>query len=95
MNGKKAKKLRKLAEAYVLKQEGKPLSTGYNEYRYIDNKIDLQAKLDDDGNPMLDPEGVPLMAAVKTRGTIFSAYLVRMVNQRLKKVTKQERGGCK
>ena len=85
MRGLRAKKLRELAKVYVLKQEKKPLNTGYNEYRYIENRIDWEAQLDDKGYPLMDPEGLPLMKTTKVPGTCFTAYLFRMVYQRLKK----------
>jgi hypothetical protein len=74
-----------MAEVYVTKQEKKPLGTGYNEYRYIDNRIDWVPALDADGYPMKDPNGENLIKPDKVPGTIFCMYLVRMVYQRLKK----------
>lgn len=86
MRGKRAKYLRRQAMLYVRDIEKKPLGTGYNEYKYVENRVDWIPQLDDDGHTMPDPEtGQPLMRPAMVRGTIFCAYLVRMVYQRLKK----------
>jgi len=85
MRGKRSKQLRKLAEVYVTKQEKKPLGTGYNEYRYVNNRIDWVPATDADGWPMKDPDGENLIKPESVPGTIFCMYLFRMVYQRLKK----------
>ena len=85
MRGTRAKRLRQLAVAYVTKQEKKPLGTGYNEYRYINNRVDWVPATDADGNILKDPDGENLIKPEKVPGTCFTAYLFRMVYQRLKK----------
>ena len=85
MNGKQAKKLRRMAEAYVKNVEKKPLGTGYRSYKQLDNRIEWQPILDDNGMEMLDPDGVPSMKTGKGPGTIYTEYLVRMIYHKLKR----------
>ena len=85
MNGKRAKKLRRMAEAYVKHVEKKPLGTGYRSYKQLHNRIDWEPQLDDNGLPVLDPDGVPLMKPGKAPGTIYGEYLVRSICKELKR----------
>jgi hypothetical protein len=86
MRGKLAKKMRRMAEAYVKDVEKKPLGTGYRSYKQLENRIEWQPILDEDtGMPLLDPDGIPQMKTGKAPGTIYTEYLVRMIYHKIKK----------
>ena len=84
MNGKRAKKIRKVARL-LCDREGIKLGEGYNNYNQAMNKIDLEPQLDDEGLPMIDPEGVPLMKPGKQPGTITTDWKYRTMVQKLKR----------
>ena len=87
MNGKKAKRLRKMAEA-LLRKDGHKLGDGYREYNQAMNRIDWVPQLDNDGFPLIDPDGVPLMKPEQTPGTLTSAYKIRVLHQGLKRLSR-------
>lgn len=86
MRGKLAKKMRRMAEAYVKDVEKKPLGEGYRSYKQLDNRIDWQQMTDPDGKPMYDPDGMPSMTPAQVPGTIYTEYLVRIIYHRLKRI---------
>jgi hypothetical protein len=86
MNGEKAKRLRRLAGALIVK-EGIKMGDGYNKYNQAMNRMDWEPMLDADGYPMKDPEGVGLMKPTKQPGTLTCAWKFRVMYQNLKKLS--------
>ena len=86
MNGKKAKRLRKLAGA-LCRKEGIKLSEGYRQYNQAMNRIDWVPQLDDNGLTVMDPDGMPLMKPDKCPGTITCAWKVRVMYKNLKRMS--------
>ena len=84
MNGKQAKRLRRMALAFIEGPMKAKASDGFNEYNQAMNRIDWEPQLDDDSFPMKDPDGVPLMKPGKFPGTITCAWKVRVMYQMLK-----------
>lgn len=86
MRGKKAKRLRKMAGA-LLRKEGIKLGEGYNQYNQAMNRMDWVPQLNDDGFPVLDPEGLPMMKIDKCPGTITCAFKARVMYKQLKRMS--------
>ena len=85
MNGKKAKRLRRLA-TIICQQEKVPLGKGYNEYNQAMNRISWEPTKDGDGNIARDPEtGDPLIKPGKAPGTITTAWQWRTLYKKLKR----------
>ena len=84
MNGKRAKKLRRIARL-LCERENIKLGDGYNHYNQAMNKIGWEPQLDDDGLPLKDPEGLPLMKPGRAPGTITTAWKYRTMVQKLKR----------
>jgi hypothetical protein len=84
MNGKRAKKLRKMAALIVVKTMKAKLSDGYNEYNHAMNRIDWEPQLDSKGFPMKDPDGVGLMKPGKFPGTLTCAWKWRVLYKMMK-----------
>ena len=85
MNGKRAKKLRKVALHYVLTVMKKSAGEGKDIYNQAMNRLDWEPQLDSDGFPMRDPGGTPLMKPGKHPGTITCAWKWRVLYQALKR----------
>lgn len=85
MNGKQAKRLRQLAEKYVVGIMKKKMSDGHGLYHTAMNRIEWVAQLDSDGFPMKDPEGTPLIKPGPAPGTITNAWTWRVLYRRLKR----------
>ena len=84
MRGKRAKHLRRLTET-ILSNMGTEWSDGYNQYNQAMNRIDWVPQLDDQGLPLMDPEGYAMMRPDKAPGTITTAWKFRATYQTLKK----------
>lgn len=85
MNGKKAKRLRRLAQQYVTQVMDKKAGEGYNKYNQAMNRVDWEPQLDNDGLPLMDPDGMALMKPGKFPGTITCAWHTRVMYKSLKK----------
>jgi hypothetical protein len=84
MNGKQAKKLRRMAVAMVTGPMKSKVSDGLNEYNQAMNCLGWTRQLDADGLPMQDPDGGFLRTLEKKPGTITCAWKVRVMYQALK-----------
>jgi hypothetical protein len=84
MNGKVAKKLRRMARHIVTGPMKAKASDGYNEYNQAMNCLGWTAQLDGDGLPMKDPDGQFLKTIEKRPGTITCAWKVRVMYKALK-----------
>lgn len=89
MNGKRAKKLYRIAASYVVGTMKKSAMEGHNEYNQAVNMVDWEPQLDNDGLPMKDPEGMGLLKPGKFPGTITCVWHTRVMYQNLKRRWKQ------
>lgn len=91
MNGKRAKRLRKLAER-ILQTENIGWGEGYRKYHQAKNRNSLEPAMGKAGKQMKDPDGVPLVTVVKRPGTYYTAWRFRQVYQKLKMLWKKTGG---
>lgn len=84
MNGKRAKKLRRMALEYVVGVMKKGAEEGYNQYNQAMNRIEMQPSLDENGHPIL-VGGQAVLKPTKAPGTITSAWHLRTMYKHLKK----------
>ena len=85
MNGKTAKKLRRMALGMVTGPMKAKASDGYNEYNQAMNCLSWTTQLDKDGFPMKDPGGSGFLRTIEKKpGTITCAWKVRVMYKALK-----------
>lgn len=93
MRGKKAKRLRRIAFLYVRDVMKEDPSKDENVYNQARNMAGWEHMRDDNGMPILDPEGHPLKRVITTLpGTITCANKVRNLYRTLKKRSKINHG---
>jgi hypothetical protein len=84
MNGKQAKRLRRMAAVVVVKTMKVKLSDGFNKYNQAMNCLGWTNQVGDDGIAMKDPEGQFLKTLEKKPGTLTCAWKFRVMYQALK-----------
>jgi len=96
MNGRVAKRLRKMATQVVTVTMKAKMSDGYGEYNQAMNCLGWTNQVGSDGMAMKDPEGQFLKTLEKRPGTITSAWKWRVMYQALKQQWKRgPKGGKK
>lgn len=84
MNGKVAKKLRRMAAVIVTVTMKAKLSDGFGQYNQAMNCLGWTNQVGKDGMAVKDPEGQFLKTLEKRPGTITSAWKWRVMYQALK-----------
>ena len=85
MNGKRAKKLRKIALG-LLHKEGVSGGEGVNTYNQAMNCPQWKPYIDEEGMPKIDPDTKePLMIIKRGPGTITTAHRFRILYKELKR----------
>lgn len=85
MRGKRAKKLRKLAQEVLTQVMGDKMSDGYNEYMQARNCTSWVPAYDKDGMLMLHPDGTPMIQlSHKEPGTVTCGWKFRVLYNNMK-----------
>jgi len=89
MNGRRSKILREAARQ-VLQHEGTKWSEGFNTFEVLKNRKEWMPYEGPTGLPLKDPDtGEPMMVLKKARGTIKSAWKLRIMYHLLKRAWKE------